>query len=442
MKNAVSITVLLCLVTIQIQAQIVNPSEVAKNAGTNSVNNNINTGINNGTDKIEDGVKNLFKKKKEAKTVESNTNTSDASTKPISNSPSSSAQKLDKSYAKFDFIPGDQVLFEDNFSNESTDEIPSYWVVNSGKVETTKINGETVMAFLDGFPSVYPRVKQDKKILADRYTLEFDYLWKNNSKDWLKAVGDGNAGGDNLQIQFANDKERDAVKSKLGDFANNIIITSSGKISFKDFKGNYKTGTLLDSGLNIYEDLSDKWVHLSIAVTEKSLKVYLNSERVLNAQIQSGSNGPSFQIQADGSAYEYSSQLFIKNVRIATGGADPYKTLIADGKIIARGINFDVAKATIKPESMGAINSIVAIMKEHAELKFEIGGHTDTDGNDATNLKLSQVRADAVKAIMSDLGIASERLTTKGYGETKPIGNNATPEGKASNRRVEFVILK
>jgi outer membrane protein OmpA-like peptidoglycan-associated protein len=91
---------------------------------------------------------------------------------------------------------------------------------------------------------------------------------------------------------------------------------------------------------------------------------------------------------------------------------------------------------------MGALNSIVTIMKEHAELKFEIGGHTDSDGNDATNLKLSQDRCDAVKAILINLGIANERLTSKGYGETKPIGDNTTPEGKASNRRVEFVILK
>lgn len=349
------------------------------------------------------------------------------------------AQVSEKNYSKFDFIPGDQLLFEDNFINEQTDEIPSYWIISKGKVEMAKINGELVMAFLDGLPSAYPRMKAAKKLLADRYTLEFDYLWRNNSKTWIKAVGDGNAGGDRLQIQFANDKEWDAAKDKLGDFENNIIITSSGQVEFKEFKGNYKTGTVAYANLNLYEDLCDKWVHISIAVTEKSLKVYLNSERVLNAQIQAGSNGPSFQILADGSAYEYSSQLFIKNVRVAAGGADPYKTLITDGKIIARGINFDVAKSTIKSESFGALNNILTILKEHPELKFEIGGHTDSDGDNATNLKLSQDRADAIKAKLIELGVDAARLTTKGYGKTKPIGDNATTEGKATNRRVEFV---
>lgn len=349
------------------------------------------------------------------------------------------AQVPEKNYAKFDFIPGETLLFEDNLLNEQTDEIPSHWLIAKGKVEVAKINGEMVMAFLDGTPGAYPRMKPAKKLYADRFTLEFDYLWRNNSKTWIKAVGDGNAGGDRLQIQFANDKEWEAVRDKLGDFENNVIITSSGQAEFKEFKGNYKTGIVADVNLNLYEDLCDKWVHLSIAVTEKSLKVYLNSERVLNAQIQAGGNGPSFQIVADGTAYEYGSQLFIKNIRVAAGGADPYKTLIIDGKIIARGINFDVAKSSIKPESFGALNNIVAIMKEHPELKFEIGGHTDNDGDDTTNLKLSQERADAVKEKLITLGIDATKLTTKGYGETKPMGDNATFEGKATNRRVEFV---
>jgi OmpA-OmpF porin, OOP family len=349
------------------------------------------------------------------------------------------AQVPEKNYAKFDFIPGEQLLFEDHFISEQSDEIPSYWIVPKGKVETAKIDGEMVMAFLDGTPSAYPRMKPAKTLLSDRYTLEFDYLWRNNSKPWIKAVGDGNAGGDRLQIQFANDQEWEAVKDKLGDFENNIVITSSGQVEFKEFKGTYKTGTVVDANQNLYEDLCDKWVHISIAVTEKSLKVYLNSERVLNAQIQAGGNGPSFQILADGSTYEYSSQLFIKNVKVAAGGADPYKTLMTDGKIIARGINFDVAKSIIKPESFGALNNILAIMKEHPELKFEIGGHTDSDGEDATNLKLSQERADAVEAKLISMGIAATRLTSKGYGETKPIGDNTVFEGKATNRRVEFV---
>ena len=88
---------------------------------------------------------------------------------------------------------------------------------------------------------------------------------------------------------------------------------------------------------------------------------------------------------------------------------------------------------------MGEINAIAKILKENASLKVEIGGHTDTDGDDASNLKLSDARANAVKTQLVSMGIDATRLSTKGYGETMPIGDNKTFEGKAQNRRVEFV---
>jgi len=231
--------------------------------------------------------------------------------------------------------------------------------------------------------------------------------------------------------------------SSIGDFATPIILQALGKATFKGFESNYKAGKLLETidEVLVSEDLCDKWVHVSIAINENNIKVYLNSERILNAQIANG-RPETFMLYAYGVSKESGPQVFFKNVKIAEGGADPYKTLATDGKFIARGINFDVNKATIKPESMGTLNTVVSMMKDHPELKFEIGGHTDSDGDDAGNLKLSQDRADAVKAKLVALGIDGSRLTAKGYGETKPIGDNKTFEGKAENRRVEFVIIK
>ena len=72
---------------------------------------------------------------------------------------------------------------------------------------------------------------------------------------------------------------------------------------------------------------------------------------------------------------------------------------------------------------------------------MEVGGFTDSDGDDTANLKLSQARADAVKSQLVSLGIEANRLIARGYGEAKPIGDNATFEGKANNRRVEFVKM-
>lgn len=352
------------------------------------------------------------------------------------------AQVSEKSYAKFDFVPGDKVLFEDNFLSEKTDEIPSYWLVNSGMVEVSKINNELAMGFLDVEPSALPRLNAKyQKLSASRYTIEFDYLWRPINGTFIEAARDGKLGGKSIQIKFQTDQqELESSVPTIGDFAKPILIEPLGKATFKTYEGNYKTGNLLETidETKVSEDLCDQWVHVSIAITEKSIKVYLNSERILNAPVTSG-KPETFMLYAFGISKEYGPQVFFKNVRIAEGGADPYKRLSTDGKFIARGINFDVNKATIKPESMGTLNTILSILKDHPELKFEIGGHTDSDGDDAGNLKLSQERADAVKAKLVSLGADANKLTTKGYGETKPLGDNKTFDGRAENRRVEFV---
>jgi outer membrane protein OmpA-like peptidoglycan-associated protein len=112
-----------------------------------------------------------------------------------------------------------------------------------------------------------------------------------------------------------------------------------------------------------------------------------------------------------------------------------------DGKIVANGIRFDVNKAKIKPESMGVINSIYSLLKDHPEVNLSVEGHTDSDGDDASNQSLSERRAKAVADQLVSMGIPASRLTSKGWGETKPVGANNTPEDKAVNRRVEFVKM-
>ena len=108
----------------------------------------------------------------------------------------------------------------------------------------------------------------------------------------------------------------------------------------------------------------------------------------------------------------------------------------------AKTILFNSGKATFQQQTYPVLQSIVAILKEYPSSKFSIEGHTDSDGKDAMNQKLSEERAAAVKNYLIENGISSDRLTSAGFGETRPIDSNKTKKGKANNRRVEVKLVK
>lgn len=115
--------------------------------------------------------------------------------------------------------------------------------------------------------------------------------------------------------------------------------------------------------------------------------------------------------------------------------------VVTEQKIeIKQTVYFDTNKATIKPVSFSLLNEVAQALKDNPKIKVEVGGHTDSQANDAFNLKLSQRRAESVRTYLIKQGIASDRMSAKGYGEEVPIADNRTATGRAENRRVEFVI--
>jgi outer membrane protein OmpA-like peptidoglycan-associated protein len=181
---------------------------------------------------------------------------------------------------------------------------------------------------------------------------------------------------------------------------------------------------------------------VAISFNIRALKIYIDQDRLL---MLPNVKGNPLAISLKGSTYDYSQTgdypTMIKNIRIAEGAVQLYDRFLTDGKIVTNGIKFDSGKATLKPESMGVINEVAKLMKEHPEINFSVEGHTDSDGDTQFNINLSEQRAKTVVDELIAQGIDGERMVSKGFGEDVPLTDNGTPEGKANNRRVEFVKM-
>lgn len=106
------------------------------------------------------------------------------------------------------------------------------------------------------------------------------------------------------------------------------------------------------------------------------------------------------------------------------------------------GVQFEFDSSKLTSDAKVVLQEVIEAMKKHPNVRLEIQGHTDNVGDPSYNITLSQERAQAVKDHMVENGISATRLTTNGFGENKPIASNATAEGRALNRRIEFVIVK
>lgn len=359
--------------------------------------------IDKGLDKTDAAAKSAGKKK------ESSVSEATESNQSVNNKASSKAEI--KAYQNYDFVPGDKILFEDHFSDDMDAEFPSHWVLEKGQGQLNKIKGEEAIFLTEGnYAMVKPRIKTEK-YLTDPFTIEYDCYNKDHAYGLL------------LFLKKSNPDEM--AHLEIGEAE--AIFVDDSKQTGKHYPDNYAE-----------DNFVNQWHHIAIAVKNHQLKAYIDQNRVL---VVPDTKSDFYSLAFGGIASEEHPLIF-KDIRIASGGdMNMIGKKFTEGKIVTHGINFDVDKATIKPESMGTLNMIVQVLKDNPDVKFEIDGHTDNSGNSSHNLILSQQRAESVKAQLVSMGIESSRLTTKGLGDTKPMSENNTPEGKANNRRVEFIKI-
>ncbi|MBQ8242474.1 MAG: OmpA family protein [Bacteroidaceae bacterium] len=330
-------------------------------------------------------------------------------------------QSLEMTYAKSDFVPGDEIIFEDLLVGEKLGEFPSMWDLKEGNAEVVSVGGENAIHM--GEETLIMPYMKEKDYLPEEFTIEFDL--------YVPCYYGGND------------------KVSMNNRYNIDLVDAAGKVVFQAYwyNGNNEMGVPREIAWRWHNggeesqgegtvafNMSD-FNHIAISFNKRALKFYVNGIRIAN--IPRCDAPTRFQIFSYSGASE--DERFIKNVRIAKGAVPLYDRMMSDGKFITYGITFDVGKATIKPESMGEINRIVQLMNENPTLKFSVEGHTDSTGNAASNQTLSEQRSQAIVAKLVELGIAQDRLTAVGKGQNSPIADNNTDEGRAKNRRVEFV---
>ncbi|MEP7262979.1 MAG: OmpA family protein [Bacteroidota bacterium] len=318
-----------------------------------------------------------------------------------------SAQNTDdvKSY---DFIPGSRVVFEDNFTNEKSGNPPARWNMEGGSAAIGFEKEGNYVSIIEYYTKLSPLIRTLTS-LPDTFTLEYD--------SWLDAGYDGNPG---IELSLLNGDEE-------------LLITPNRDNIWCRFPGGNTTAETPESikGALFY----DRWNHIAVSYIKKQLNIYINQESVISIK---DCNFIPKRIILKGNSSQ-GMKMFFKNFRLAKGIPSGIDEALSKGKYITSGIRFDINKSTIKPESMGVLNEIATYLKQHPGKKLEVGGYTDSDGEPADNVRLSQSRAEAVKEQLKTMGADVSGLTTKGYGEENPVETNATSEGKANNRRVELV---
>jgi outer membrane protein OmpA-like peptidoglycan-associated protein len=319
---------------------------------------------------------------------------------------------------KFDFIPGDKVLLFDDFAETDVGDYPARWTVKEGgggnAVEVVSYKGKKwfkATASENGInqSSTHFLRYDPKGDLPKKFTIEFDAdmgapftIIFNKQRGW---------GGQEISYDPRDGMESAQAKAPmapLGKVVKRVSISVNGTYA-KVYVG----------GTRVLQDPD--------AVERPITRLGFRFDNLHGRKNSS----------EDPDALNH--QMFT-NFRLAEGGKDVAKALDTEGRIVVHGIYFDTGSDVIRPESGGALRNVLAVLQD-GSARFRIEGHTDDQGGAAVNGPLSERRAAAVKAWFEAQGVDAKRLEAKGFGATKPMDTNATQEGRANNRRVEFVRL-
>ena len=417
MKKYILTAALLALIcgTASAQGILGRLGERAKQAVENNVGNKIEKGVND----LLDGKK---KDKKDKKADE------DEIAPAV-------GEEAPQAATSTDFKRGEVILFEDDFTAETVGEFPSKWDLLDGGAEIKTLGGIKAVEITNN-GVITPLIKEQGAYLPEEFTIEYDFYYWDTKDD---------VGLNDLKLCLADNTDRSEWSGYYGDGCAFCLV--HGVCDTWDHHANYNN----DSGSTDTRDVSfnyqfkQGWHHVALSFNKRALKVYFDGNRVINLPKVKQPTWMSFQVP-----FDYSNLTFIRNVVIAKGAVELYdrneqsmtaveKAIAETGKFVTNNILFETGKATLKPESMEEIEKVADYMKKNPNARFEVQGHTDNQGSDKINDPLSQQRAEAVVKALEEKGVDPFNLRAVGKGAHEPVADNKTEEGRAKNRRVEFI---
>lgn len=375
---------------------------------------------------INEATENPDKKKDEKQTEQKK---DDVATREESKTPQDTTPSL-QAYSKYDFIPGEKILFFEDFLQENIGDFPAQWNTNgSAEVVTTNLFPGKWMKF-----STRDAIWTDALLrLPENYTIEFDVIP-------IAGEEGGMAGYSFRLIQSINARSFDhgAIPGKAGFL---FSVEYFGRAGYRTYINSDEgaefglSGT--KEGTQYYESMNKKY-HISLWIQKSRVRLYQDENKLFDLP----KAFPVSEVSMDRIRFEDGAAM-VSNIRVAVGAPDMRSKLITEGKLVTYGIYFDVNKDVVKPESYGTLKEIATVLNENPGVTIKIEGHTDSDGADDTNLDLSKRRAVSVKnELVKSFGIDAGRIETDGKGESQPIAPNTTSSNKALNRRVEIIKVK
>ena len=431
MKSILTFLVIVILLSLPIstQAQIkLDLKKKIENKVNQRVNHKADQAVDKGLDAVEGSVKEDANKTDQTNENQKSEGVGEDN-QAATVKPAGQEQTQLQSYSKYDFVPGEKVIFYEDFSQDAVGDFPALWNTNgTAEVVTTNLFPGNWMKFVMG-----ECVWTDALLkLPDNYTIEFDIIP-------IKGEENRMTGYHMRLMQAKNVKAWDhGTTPGNGGFC--LTVEYTGRPTYHTWLNNEECQILKLSGYKneeVYKQKENQKYHIAMWIQKSRIRVYQDQNKMIDLP----KAFPEGCVKPDRLRFE-SGAAMVSNVRIAVGAPDMRNKLMTEGKLITYGIYFDVNKDVVKPESYGTLKEIATILNEVPDVKVKIVGFTDSDGADAANLDLSKRRAASVKnELVKSFGVNGDRLVTDGLGEGQPVAPNDTPANKALNRRVEFIKL-